>query len=121
MLPRYPGWFAATFWVTIFFRSDHHRPEMVIQWGFWQDLGPGHLEQFRAWAENRKKRNFPVQGGPERKKKLPRYAGDGCPQLSYNVRFDRPDPHGRKNTKYFISFELFEYFGPFCPRTAVGA
>ena len=31
---------------------------------------------------------------------------DGCPQLSYNLRFYRPDPRGREITKY-------EDFGPF--------
>ena len=70
---------------------------------FWQNPGPGRLEKFRAQAKN-KKTEFPGARGPKT---------DGCPQLSYSSRFDRPDPHGRENAKN-------EDFGPFWPRTAVG-
>ena len=70
------------------------------------------MEKSRARAENRKSK-FPGARWPEMKKK--RYNGiwDGCPQLSYILRFGRPGHKGRKITKY-------GGFRPFWPGTALG-
>ena len=112
MLPRYPGWFSATFLGTTFFRSDPHAVGNGDLVGFWPVLGLGHLQRFRARAENRKTQ-FPGARGPETGQKNYHAIRDGCPQLSYSLRFERSDPHGRENAKY-------KDFGPFWPRTAVG-
>ena len=79
--------------------------------GFGPVLGRRHLEKFRARAENRKTQ-FPGARGPETEKKVTTLSGT-CPQLSYSLRFDRPDPHRQENAKY-------EDVGSFWPRTAVG-
>ena len=79
---------------------------------FWPVLGLGHLDKFRAQAENRKTQ-FPGTRGPEIEKKSYHAVRDGCPQLFYVLRFGRPDPQGRKIAKY-------GYFRPFWPRTAFG-
>ena len=64
MLPRYLGWFSATFSGTIFFLAD----PQVVRNGDLVVCGPvlsrGHLEKFRDWAKN-KKTPFPGAGGPE--------------------------------------------------------
>ena len=73
--------------------------------GFWQNMAPWRNSGPGPKTE---KRNFPVLGVQNWEKKLV-----GCPQLSYTLSFDRPDPHGRENAKY-------EDFGPFWLRTAVG-
>ena len=55
-----------------FFQSDPHVVGNDDLVGFWPALGLGHLEKFRARAENRKTQ-FPA--APKRKKKLPRCPG----------------------------------------------
>ena len=75
-------------------------------------LGLGHLEKFGARAENRKTQ-FAGARGPKTGGKSYHAVRDGCPQLSFGLRFDGPDPEGRENAKY-------EDFRPFWPRTAVG-
>ena len=42
--------------------------------GVWPVLGLGHLEKFRAWAENRKTQ-YPGARGPEPEKKVPTLSG----------------------------------------------
>ena len=58
------------------------------------------------------KTQFPGARG-QREKKSYHAVRDGCPQLCYLLRFDRPDPQGREIAKY-------GYFRPFWPRTAFG-
>ena len=99
MLPCYPGWFSATFSVTSSFWSDPHVVRNGDLVGFWPVLGRGYLDKFRAWTENRKTQ-FPGARGPKTEEKRHHAVRDGCPQLSYNLYFDRPDPHGRGNAKY---------------------
>ena len=105
-LPRYPGQFPATF----FFLSDPHVVGNSDLPGVLPVLGRGHLDKFRARAENRKTQ-FPgargTFGGDLRppQKFLPEIA-----QLFYILRFGRPDPNGREIAKCW----------PFWPRAAHG-
>ena len=112
MLPRYPGWFSTNFLVTTFFRSDPHVVGNGDLVGFWPVLGVGHLEKFWARTKNRETQS-PDARGPKTGGGSYHAIRDGCAQLFYILRFDRPDPHGRENAKY-------EDFVPFWLRTAVG-
>ena len=100
MLPRYPGWFSATFLEHLFFRLD---PQVVAKGdllGFWPVLGRGRLEKFRARVKNGKTQ-FPgargTFGGKIRppQKFLPEIA-----QLFCSLCFDRTAPQGREIAKY---------------------
>ena len=55
----------------------------------------------------------PEQQGSRNRKKDYHAIWDGFPQLSYRLRFDRPDPHGQENAKC-------EDFRPFWLRIAAG-
>ena len=72
MLPRYPGWFSATFWGTTFFSVGPPpvgNGDLVVCWPV---LGLGHVEKLRARAENIKTQ-FPGARAPETEKEnLPR-------------------------------------------------
>ena len=113
MSPRYPGDGSPQLSrEQLFFRSDPHVVGSGDFVGFGPVLGLGHLEKFRAWAENRKT-NFPGAEGPETEKKSYHAIRDGCPQLFYSLRFGRQDPHGREIAKY-------GHLRPFWPRTVLG-
>ena len=71
-------------------------------------FGPAALREIPGPGRKQDKQ-FPAARGPETEKKVTTLSGMVVPMLS----FDRPDPHGREDTKY-------EDFGPFWPRTAVG-
>ena len=71
---------------------------------FFAQDGVWHLETSRAWAENGKKRKFPVIGFPKSKRTLPRYPG----WLSATLCFARTAPHGQEIAKY----GHFGHFGP---------
>ena len=58
------GWFSATFSGPTFFPVASPLVGNGDLVGFWQYLGPGRLDQFRARAEN-KKTQFPGARGPE--------------------------------------------------------
>ena len=91
MLPHYPGCFSATFSGISFFPVGPPpvgNGDLVV---FWPILGCGHLEKFGDWAINRKTQ-FPGARGPETGKKSYHAIRDGCPQLSYVLRFGRPGP-----------------------------
>ena len=113
MVPRYPGWFSATFSGTIFSRSDPHVVGNGDLLGLWPILGRGHLEKLRARAENRKtqfpraRRTFGGEIRPLQKFLLE------IAQLFYIMRFGRPHPQGREIAKYW-------FFKPFWPRAALG-
>ena len=54
MLPRYLGWFFATFWGNTFFLVGPPPAGNSDLVGFWPILGLWHLKKFRAQAENTK-------------------------------------------------------------------
>ena len=82
---------------------------------FWPVLGPGHREEFRAQAKNRK-RNFQVLGVPKRKgsRQVTTLSGMVVRNfLAFYAFADRTPTDGRAIARY-------EGSRPFWSRTAVG-
>ena len=91
----------------IFFRSDPHRVGNGDLVGFWQNLGPGHLEKFRTWAENRKTQ-FPDARGPKTRKKITALSGMVVNNFLVAYLLTNWTPTGGKtrNTRFFGHFGL---------------
>ena len=92
----------------LFFRSDPHVVENGDLLGFWPVLGRGHLEKFRARAENRKTQ-FPSARGREIEEKNYHAVWDDFPQLFYIVLFARPDTQGAGNREILVFKALLPF------------
>ena len=110
MLPRYPGWFSATFSGARFFSVGTPPVGNGDLVGFWPVLGTSRNSGTGPKTENR---NFPALGVPKSRKKSYHAIRDGCPQLFYTLPFGQTDPQGRE-------FEKYGDFRPFWPRAAFG-
>ena len=94
MLPRYPGWFSATFSATAFFSVGNGNLMAVwpvLALGTQRNSGPGRETQ---------KCNFPVLEALLRgKSSRPKSFSQKLRNFFHTFRFGRPDPQGRKIAK----------------------
>ena len=84
----------------VFVRSD---PQVVAKGdllGFWPVLGHGHSVKFSARAKSRKMQFPGARDTFVQKIRPPQNFLPEIAQLSYLLRFGRPDPQGREIAKY---------------------